>query len=113
MFTYGTPDTQQPHHHHPACVCFKKKKEGAETVHMCVHAGKHLCARESKKEGERGRHQNECSCWGFLYIFFFLLLARGFSPGGVSSYLIDAQRLRVRYHKPGELPAAAPRRQRV
>lgn len=35
------------------------------------------------------------------------LLLRGFSPGGVSSYLIDVQRFSVRYHKPGELPAAA------
>lgn len=70
--------------------------------------------RERARKREREGDIRTSAAVGDFYIyFFFLLLARGFSPGGVSSYLIDAQRLRVRYHKPGELPAAAPRRQRV
>lgn len=78
------------------CVCFKKKNlKEAETEHMCVHAEKYVCVCMRASEKERRRHQNECSCWGFLFFFFFffLLLWEALVPGGVLSYLIDAQRL--------------------
>lgn len=91
------------------CKCFKKKEEGAETGHMCVHAEKYVCVQERKKEGDI----RMSAAVGDFFFLFFCYCCKGFSPDGVSSYLIDAQRLSVRYHKPGELPAAARRRQRV
>lgn len=72
---------------------------------------KSICVRERERKREKEGDIRTSAAVGDFYLFyFFLLLARGFSPGGVSSYLIDAQRLHVRYHKPGELPVAAPRR---